>query len=185
MRMKIGVLTAAAATIAVFSSLAWTQPQPGQQSKYPEGDPGQAFVLQGATVMATSAKLRKDTGNASDVYLERHSSAHPGEAYSYRIGMEHRLPNFPQNASVHEKEAELWSIIDGAMTVTTGGKLVDAKQNGTNWGGKGIQGGKANRVAKGDFLMIPEGVPHQVTAVEGEATLVTFELPRPRSTYVP
>jgi len=33
--------------------------------------------------------------------------------------------------------------------------------------------------------MIPEGVPHQVTAVEGEATLVTFELPRPRATYTP
>jgi mannose-6-phosphate isomerase-like protein (cupin superfamily) len=182
MRLKIGVLVAVAGTIGLFSSFGWTQQQ---QQKYPEGDPNQAFVLPGATVMATAAKLPKDRGNASDVYLERHHSTHAGETYSYRIGMEHRLPNFPQNASVHEKEAELWSIIDGAMTVTTGGKLIDAKQNGTNWGGKGIQGGKANRVAKGDFLMIPEGVPHQVTAVEGEATLVTFELPRPRATYVP
>jgi len=187
MRIKIGALTAAVGTLALVATLAWTQtpPQPGQQRHYPEGDPNQSFVLQGSTVMATAAKLRKDTGNASDVYLERHHSAHPGEEYSYRIGMEHRLPNFPQNASVHEKEAELWSIIDGALTVTTGGKLVDAKQNGTNWGAKSIQGGKANRVAKGDFLMIPEGVPHQVTAVEGEATLVTFELPRPRATYTP
>jgi len=50
---------------------------------------------------------------------------------------------------------------------------------------RNAKGGKANRVAKGDFLMIPEGVPHQVTAVEGEATLVTFELPRPRAPYVP
>ena len=182
MRIKIGVLVTAAAAITVFSSFAWTQQQ---QQKYPEGDPNQAFVLPGATVMATAAKLPKDRGSASDVYLERHHSTHPGEGYSYRIGMEHRLPNFPQNASVHEKEAELWSIIDGAMTVNTGGKLIDARQNGANWGGKGIQGGKPNRVAKGDFLMIPEGVPHQVTAVEGEATLVTFELPRPRTAYVP
>ena len=64
----------------------------------------------------------------------------------------------------------MWSIIDGALTVTTGGKLVDAKQNGTNWGAKSIQGGKANRVAKGDFLMIPEGGP---LAVENPGT---FEL---------
>ena len=182
MRFKIGVLVAVAATIGLFSSFALTQQQ---QQKYPEGDPNQAFVLPGATVMATSAKLPKDRGSAADVYLERHSSTHPGEAYSYRIGMEHRLPNFPQNAAVHEKEAELWSIIDGALTVTTGGKLVEPRQNGTNWNAKAIQGGKPNRVAKGDFLMIPEGVPHQVTAVEGEATLVTFELPRPRAAYAP
>ena len=182
MRIKIGVLVAGAATTVLFSSFAWTQQQ---QQKYPEGDPNQAFLLRGATVMATTAKLPKDRGNASDVYLERHHSSHPGEAYSYRIGMEHRLPNFPQNASVHEKEAELWSVIDGALTVTTGGKLIDARQNGTNWGGKGIQGGTPNRLAKGDFLMIPEGVPHQVTNVEGEATQVTFEIPRPRATYVP
>src|SRR5438046_1236712 len=71
MRIKIGALTAAAATLALVASLAWTQtpPQPGQQRHYPEGDPNQSFVLQGSTVMATAAKLRKDTGNASDVYL--------------------------------------------------------------------------------------------------------------------
>lgn len=96
MRIKIGALTAAVATLALVATLAWTQtpPQPGQQRHYPEGDPNQSFVLQGSTVMATAAKLRKDTGNASDVYLERHHSAHPGEEYPTASGWSIVCPIF-------------------------------------------------------------------------------------------
>jgi len=176
---RIGIVVGFVGVLAL-SSFVLTQERP------PEGDPARAFLLPAATVLATAKALPQDRGNASDVYLERHTGMFPDETYAYRIGMEHRLPNFPQAASVHEKEAELWGVIDGSLTVTTGGKLINPRQNGTNWGSsEGITGGTPNRVGRGDFLMIPEGVPHQVTAVEGDATLVTFETPRPRATYTP
>lgn len=183
MRFKVGTVIAAVSILALVSSLGWTQQKPQQP---PEGDPTRAFLLPATTVLATAAKLPKDRGSAADVYLERHTATFEGEKYAYRIGMEHRLPNFPQNAAVHEREAELWGVIDGALTITTSGKLIEPRQNGANWNSaKGITGGTPIRVGKGDFLMIPEGVAHQVTGVEGEATLVTFELPRPRATYTP
>jgi mannose-6-phosphate isomerase-like protein (cupin superfamily) len=165
--------------VALVSISVWAQA--GAQRTPPAGDSRQAFLLPAATVLATAAKLPRDRGNASDVYLERTDSVFPGTKLAYRIGMERRLPNLPHNAAIHETEAELWGVIDGALTITTGGTLVSPRQNGTNWSANAIQGGAPIRVGKGDFLMIPEGVAHQVTGVEGEATLVTFEVPRPRA----
>src|SRR5438067_207639 len=40
-------------------------------------------------------------------------------------------------ASVHEKEAEMFYVIDGAATLVTGGKLVNEKRNGDNLSGTG------------------------------------------------
>ncbi len=41
-----------------------------------------------------------------------------------------------------------------------------------------IEGGRVHKVSKGDYLLIPEGVPHQVTGFSPELVMVTFELPR-------
>ena len=41
-----------------------------------------------------------------------------------------------------------------------------------------IEGGTVHEVSSGDFLVIPEGVPHQVTAFDPSLLIVTFEFPR-------
>ena len=41
---------------------------------------------------------------------------------TYSVNMEHRVTN--NAAAVHEKEAELFYVIEGAGTIVTGGKLV-------------------------------------------------------------
>ena len=43
---------------------------------------------------------------------------------------------------------------------------------------KARSGRSSTEMAKGDFLLIPEGVPHQVTAFSPELYMVTFEFPR-------
>ena len=42
-----------------------------------------------------------------------------------------------------------------------------------------IEGGVAQRVTKGDAILVPEGTPHQYTAVEGSVTYleVRFNVP--------
>ena len=45
-------------------------------------------------------------------------------------------------ASVHEKEAELFYVIDGSGTLVTGGKLVgETRTNADNLAGTAIEGG--------------------------------------------
>ncbi len=94
----------------------------------------------------------------------------------YSVGMEHRIKG--QGAAVHEKDAELFYVIDGSGTLVTGGKLVDEKRtNDSNLSGSGIQGGVSRKVSKGDWIIVPEGVPHQFPTVEG-LTLMSVHLPR-------
>src|SRR5215471_14043016 len=105
-----------------------------------------------ASIVAGTPKDRN--GNATFIRLA-----------PYNINMEHRLMN--QAASVHETEAELFYVIDGAGTLVTGGKLVDEKRtNPENLTGTAIQGGVSKRVAKGDWILVPAGIPHQYPAVE-------------------
>ena len=95
----------------------------------------------------------------------------------YNVNMEHRV--IGQAASVHEQDAELFYVIDGAGTLVTGGKLVDEKRtNEANLTGTSIQGGVSRKVSKGDWIIVPEGVPHQFPAVEGNLTLMSVHLPR-------
>ena len=85
-----------------------------------------------------------------------------------------------QAASVHETEAELFYVIDGAGTLVTGGKLKEEKRtNAENLTGSAIEGGVSKRVAKGDWILVPAGVPHQYPAVEaGGLTLMSLHLPK-------
>jgi mannose-6-phosphate isomerase-like protein (cupin superfamily) len=83
------------------------------------------------------------------------------------------------NAAVHEKEAELFYVVDGAGTLVTGGKLTaQNRTNAENLGGSGIEGGQSRRVTKGDFIMVPENTPHWFSAIEGSLTLMSIHLPR-------
>jgi len=97
----------------------------------------------------------------------------------YNVNVEHRLgaPAAAQAASVHDKEAELFLMLDGTATLVTGGKLVEGTKDGDNWRGKGIEGGKAQKMSKGDFMLVPAGVPHWFTNIDGQITEFSLHLP--------
>ena len=96
----------------------------------------------------------------------------------YNVNMEHRIMG--QAASVHETEAELFYVVDGAGTLVTGGKLKEEKRTNTeNLTGSGIEGGVSKKVSKGDWIMVPAGVPHQYPSVDaGGLTLMSLHLPK-------
>lgn len=94
----------------------------------------------------------------------------------YTVNIEHRLP-VTQSAAVHEKEAELFYVVDGSATLVTGGTLVSPTRNGDNVTGTAIDGGTAQKMAKGDFMLIPQGVPHWITNIQGSFTPMTLHLP--------
>ena len=93
----------------------------------------------------------------------------------YNVSLEYRAS--VGNSAVHETEAELFYVIDGSATLVTGGTLTDATRNGANLTGKAIEGGSSRKVAKGDFIMVPEGVPHWFSAIDGTVVLMSLHLP--------
>ena len=95
----------------------------------------------------------------------------------YNVSLEYRAA--VANAAVHETEAELFYVIDGSATLVTGGKLTNENRtNAANLSGSGIEGGVSRRVAKGDFIMVPEGTAHWFSAIDGTVVLMSLHLPR-------
>ncbi len=84
------------------------------------------------------------------------------------------------NAAVHEKEAEIFYVIDGSATLLTGGKLVkETRTNSTNLSGSAIEGGTSRTIAKGDFILVPENTPHWFSSIDGVLVLFSLHVPRP------
>ena len=131
-----------------------------------------------ATTMASlSAQSPKPPGQymsgaeiASAVAAAAAAGDRPGMAVgrfvntdAYRINMIHRTA--AAGAIVHDVGTELHYITDGAGTLVTGGVIVRPAS-----GGAVIEGGKAQRVAAGDMVLIPVGTPHWYSAVEGSVS---------------
>ena len=52
------------------------------------------------------------------------------------------------------------------------------RTNPLNSSGSGIEGGSRRRLGAGDFLIVPEGVPHWFTEIEGTLVMMSIHLPR-------
>ncbi len=87
--------------------------------------------------------------------------------------------------NLHDNDAELFVVVEGAGTMTLGGTLVDPKRNGANLQAATAQGGVPYKLVKGDMLMVPENTAHSVTQVEGTLVLMSLHLPRPAPAPTP
>jgi mannose-6-phosphate isomerase-like protein (cupin superfamily) len=167
------ILTTAAVLI-LFSGPAWAQ-QPAAAGR---GTPPPPMDLTKGTVM-TAADLSAMIAKAGDTLpstLNRVFSLAGDKRYT--VFVEHRAPK-PQAAAVHENDAELFYMIEGSGTMVTGGKLVGETRNGTNLAGTAIEGGTETKLSKGDFFLVPEGVPHWFSHVDGAGlNVMTLHLPR-------
>ena len=95
----------------------------------------------------------------------------------YSANLEYRASVGP--AAVHEKEAELFYVIDGGGVLVTGGKLVNEKRaNAENLNGTAIEGGMTRKIAKGDFAIVPENTPHWFSQIDGVLVLMSLHVPR-------
>lgn len=126
-----------------------------------------------ADVQALIAKARSERKEGQPMVAERILQLAP-----YNANLEYRASVGP--AAIHEKEAEVFYVIDGTATMVTGGKLADEKRtNPENLSGTGIEGGESRPVAKGDFIIVPENTPHWFSKIDGVLVLMTLHVPRP------
>lgn len=161
-------LFAAAAIVLTLASSASSQQGPQNINSNPKA----AFFLSAADVTAHRNKLQ-NVAYANITLVERVDST-TASGVAYRMAVDRRRP--PQRAAAHTNEGEIWAIVDGSGEITTGGRIVETKDGTTV--DRRIEGGTVHKVSKGDFLLIPENVPHQVTAFTPELYMVTFEFPR-------
>jgi mannose-6-phosphate isomerase-like protein (cupin superfamily) len=163
--MRTVVISLALAFVVSHSVLAQ---QPAAQN------PGEVMktLVSSADVAALVAKAKSERKEGQALIAQSLIRLAP-----YNVSLEYR--SAVANAAVHEREAELFYVIDGSATIVTGGKLTDEKRtNAENLSGASIAGGTSRHIAKGDFVMVPENTPHWFSTIDGSITLMSLHLPR-------
>lgn len=107
--------------------------------------------------------------------------------YNIAVGIIHRPQTPPGVAAVHFKVSEIYHVTEGAGTLVTGGAMVNAKarpadavsvrlEDGPGASGTAIEGGVTRRIKAGDVVVIPAGVPHWFSKIEGSITYVVVRV---------
>ena len=72
----------------------------------------------------------------------------------------------PGEVEYHDGVVDVMHVVRGTATVVTGGTMVEPREVAAGEvRARSIEGGTPNELAEGDVLAIPNGVPHQFTAV--------------------
>jgi mannose-6-phosphate isomerase-like protein (cupin superfamily) len=156
-------------TIFTLLSSAALAQQPAAQSPPP---PAMLFAGS-ADVTAMIAKARSERKPDQPNFVQPIVRLAP-----YNANLEYRVSGVNAPASVHEREAEMFYVVEGSGTLVTGGTLRDEKRtNAENLSGSAIDGGMSRRLAKGDWVMVPEKAAHWFTQIEGTLVLMSIHLP--------
>ena len=101
------------------------------------------------------------------------------QAAPYAVNLEYRVQGIDTNPTIHDVEAEIVYVVDGAGVLTVGGKMQDERRmNDKNRTGSKLVGGTPRRIAKGDYVMIPENTAHSFTQVEDRLVIMSVHMPR-------
>ena len=96
----------------------------------------------------------------------------------YNANLEYRVGGLNAPASTHDKDAELFYVVEGSGTVVTGGALRDERRtNADNSSGTAIDGGASRKIAAGDWVLVPEKTPHWFTQIDGTLVMMSIHLP--------
>ena len=159
--------------LTLYSSAALAQ-QPAAQGAAPAAK----LFAGSADVTAMMAKAKSERKADQPNFIQPIVQLAP-----YIANLEYRVGGVKAPASVHEREAEMFYVVEGAGTLVTGGTLRDEKRtNAENLSGSAIDGGAPRRIVKGDWVMVPEKTPHWFSEVEGTIVLMSIHLPHAAGT---
>ena len=72
----------------------------------------------------------------------------------------------PGQAEIHTEDTDVIYVLDGTATLVTGGEAADATMTAPDeLRGSAIKNGQTRQIAKGDVVIVPNGVPHQFLEV--------------------
>jgi mannose-6-phosphate isomerase-like protein (cupin superfamily) len=103
------------------------------------------------------------------------------------IGVVHRSAQAAQNAVEHDQVTEVYHILAGSGTMVTAGTLVNPQRRpandvalreltGPSTTGASIQKGESRHVGPGDIVIIPAGVAHWFSTVDGSIDYVVVRI---------
>lgn len=125
------------------------------------------IAIAGAAALATSKSAEVRYVPAAEVaaaYQRGESGDTVARGDAYRVSASRR--DGPGQAEIHQKETDIFYVLEGEATLVTGGDLVEPRPVAPGEiRGTGIERGTERHLAHGDVITIPAGVPHWFRSV--------------------
>jgi len=150
-------VTAFVATIMIGIGGAVALSQAGQQGGRGRGQ-GPVILEQAPTDRSVAIPKEKLSQYLKDMDAKQLATLRMIEGGKFNVNI--RRIRDAETALVHPNTIDLWVVLDGGGTITTGGRLEDRQ----------IVGGESNSLRVGDVNFTPAGVPHGVSGVDGNVT---------------
>ena len=152
---RIHVVSVAIAAICIGMAVGGAFAQPAQ----PGASAAQTVILERAPTDHTVAIPKETLARYfADMDAKKLQTLRMLEGGKYNVNIR-RITN-AETALVHPTTIDLWVVLEGSGTLTTGGTI----QNGK------IVGGQSHTIRAGDVEFIPATVPHGVSGVQGSIT---------------
>jgi mannose-6-phosphate isomerase-like protein (cupin superfamily) len=119
---------------------------------------GTVIIEQAPTDHAVAIPREKLAQYIKDMDVRKLQTLRMIEGGKYNVNIR-RITN-AETALVHPITLDVWVVLEGSGTLTTGGTIVDGR----------IVGGESRPLKAGDVEFIPPTVPHGVSGVNGSIT---------------
>ena len=160
---------AAVCALVLLSVNAMAQQVPAAAPPTPDTDTTKLGYMSAGDIAAGLKKLPQDRADISMRIFQ---------LPPYNVNAANRAP-VTQIANVHDSQSELFMVIDGSGSIIWGGKVVGATRTADNVAGKSIEGGTTQKLGKGDFFVVPAGVPHMFADIApGGLQVMQLYLPK-------
>ena len=133
------------------------------------------FVGKAAIDEALKKALAGPNGNIVDQKIST-TDIQGGKAHVAHL----RRVQAETNALIHDHVTEIYYILEGSGTIQTGGRLENPKESDLTNLGAGMShtgthvGGSAQRLAPGDVFVVPAGMAHRFSQLDGPIRYVVY-----------
>jgi mannose-6-phosphate isomerase-like protein (cupin superfamily) len=161
------MLTLACVCASVVVSVAQTGAE-GAGKRAPS-EPSRPFVVMTAQTLAELERRLRPEAKAEDLI--------GGAGQQLRVAVQHERNKAAIEAEVHDASDDVYYVLEGAATLTLGGRLeVPRETERGEWRAPRISGGRTVEIRKGDLVVVPRGTPHMRSTVGKDFSMILIKI---------
>lgn len=127
-----------------------------------------AFIVLPAQSLADLERKLKSENKAAEII--------GGEGMQLRVAVQHEKDLAPATGELHDASDDVYYVLEGAATLTLGGKLEAPREvEPGEWRGK-ITDGQKVEIKKGDLIVVPRGTPHERSTVGKDFSMILIKI---------
>ena len=142
--------------------------QAGGEGRRP-AEPARPYVVLSAQSLADVEKRVRPEAKAEDL--------HGGPGAQLRVAVQHERNKPAAEAEVHDASDDVYYVLEGAATLTLGGRLeAPVEREPGEWRAPRISGGKTFEIRKGDLVVVPRGTPHMRSTAGKDFSMILIKI---------